>query len=68
LNVRAAVAGRVTQGEDAPGPAAPALQGDEEVAVGCNREVPRRADLVRDDEGAETGGEREATVVGIANG
>ena len=64
------VATRVAQGEDAAlrPPAAPVLERDEDVAVGRDGKVARTADLVGHDDGAESRGERDASVVGIAGG
>ena len=68
LDVSPPVARGVAERQDAAGPAAPVFQGDEQVAVGRDREVSRRAHLVRDDERTEAWREREAAVVGIARG
>src|SRR5207244_12099626 len=66
FDVRLAVAVRVTQGEDAARPPAPVLQGDEDVPVGGDREVPRRADVVGDHNRAESRWQRQAAVVSTA--
>src|SRR5207247_8138605 len=68
LEVSPPVARGVAERQDAAGPTAPVFQGDEQVAVGRDREVSRRAHLVCDDEGTEGWRVPEAAVAGVAGG
>ena len=54
------------QGDDAAGLAAAVFEGDEQVAVLRDREVPRRADVVGHDQRAKPVGEFHAAVIRVA--
>src|SRR2546428_13425184 len=69
-HVGLAVARRIAQRQDAPAgrAAPPAFERDEQVAVRRHSEMPWRADLIGDDDGAEARRQREAAVVGVTGG